>query len=410
MAKLPITPITDDVNFNQTQPTEPTLSESDFKIGLDSNAQKLKDYINNILNDLLNSSDTVDQSGSFRIGHSSANITADNAGDAIEELYNAIVDIVLGQIPDNSLTNSKLATDIKVGSLATLTTTIKDSVTNAINEIVGDVSNIQDYNNRLLEAVVTGSNGDITAPGITFTDGDKYEVQFDTAIAAPATISWNGGPTYALKDLEGNDIAIELNTIYVIVFKDDVTDFFAVAPRGAGGSWIKSIQHGSITINAVTETIALGTTLEDYNYAIVLLSYSGVINLDYGFDEHRYKAVPISNSQIQITKYADNGNDSICHYTVIEVDPNQVNQFIFDETTYVVPTTGSTAIDITIPSVDTSKTLIFGNFRYNENNLISEADLDWRYQLLNATTLRWNCKTGILGQTLNGVLWAIELK
>lgn len=45
-----------------------------------------------------------------------------------------INNVVLGQIPDNSLTNIKLATDIKVGSLAALTTTDKTSVVASINE------------------------------------------------------------------------------------------------------------------------------------------------------------------------------------------------------------------------------------------------------------------------------------
>lgn len=42
---------------------------------------------------------------------------------------------VLGIISDNSLTNAKLGTDIKIGSLATLTTTEKGSVVGAINEV-----------------------------------------------------------------------------------------------------------------------------------------------------------------------------------------------------------------------------------------------------------------------------------
>lgn len=45
-----------------------------------------------------------------------------------------IASVVLGQIPDNSLANTKLGTDIKVGSLASLTTTEKGSVVGAINE------------------------------------------------------------------------------------------------------------------------------------------------------------------------------------------------------------------------------------------------------------------------------------
>jgi len=57
----------------------------------------------------------------------------------VEWLYTQIVNVTLGQIPDDSLTNAKLDTDIKVGSLTSLTTTEKSSVVGAINEVDGDI-------------------------------------------------------------------------------------------------------------------------------------------------------------------------------------------------------------------------------------------------------------------------------
>ena len=52
----------------------------------------------------------------------------------INALKTAIDNTVLGQIPDSSLTNVKLSTDIKVGSLAALNTTAKTDVVSAVNE------------------------------------------------------------------------------------------------------------------------------------------------------------------------------------------------------------------------------------------------------------------------------------
>lgn len=49
---------------------------------------------------------------------------------------------VLGAINDKSVTNPKLADDIKVGSLATLTTTVKTSVVGAINELDSDLGSV----------------------------------------------------------------------------------------------------------------------------------------------------------------------------------------------------------------------------------------------------------------------------
>lgn len=44
---------------------------------------------------------------------------------------------------DGAITNAKLATDVKVGSLATLTTTAKASVVGAINEVNAKVATVQ---------------------------------------------------------------------------------------------------------------------------------------------------------------------------------------------------------------------------------------------------------------------------
>lgn len=46
-----------------------------------------------------------------------------------------IAGIVAGSVSDGAITNAKLATDVKVGSLATLTTTEKASVVGALNEV-----------------------------------------------------------------------------------------------------------------------------------------------------------------------------------------------------------------------------------------------------------------------------------
>lgn len=59
----------------------------------------------------------------------------------LESIYAQIVATTLGQIPDGSLANNKLAHDIKVGSLASLTTSNKTSVTAALNELNSKFSN-----------------------------------------------------------------------------------------------------------------------------------------------------------------------------------------------------------------------------------------------------------------------------
>lgn len=91
----------------------------------------------------------------------------------ITSLGAAISGAILGQIPDGSLPNVKLATDIKIGSLAALTTTIKDSVVNAINELKSAVD---------LKALLSSN-----VKSITFTE------QIVTSSGGAATINWDNG-------------------------------------------------------------------------------------------------------------------------------------------------------------------------------------------------------------------------
>jgi hypothetical protein len=61
---------------------------------------------------------------------------------SVSELYDRVTDLEdtgIGSISDGAVTNAKLATDVKVGSLAALTTTEKASVVGAINELDADV-------------------------------------------------------------------------------------------------------------------------------------------------------------------------------------------------------------------------------------------------------------------------------
>jgi len=104
----------------------------------DSRAEYNQTQINAIITAL--ASVTLGDDGAKQIGLKLNEITATDVNGAILELYNTIIGIVLDPlvIPDNSLTNAKLASDVKVGSLAALTTTVKTDVVNAINEIVAN--------------------------------------------------------------------------------------------------------------------------------------------------------------------------------------------------------------------------------------------------------------------------------
>ena len=62
----------------------------------------------------------------------------------VYEDMNKATDDAAGFVPANSsVTNAKLATDVKVGSVAALTTTEKSNVVAAINELVGRVAALE---------------------------------------------------------------------------------------------------------------------------------------------------------------------------------------------------------------------------------------------------------------------------
>lgn len=102
----------------------------------DSRAEFNQTQINAIINAL--KSTTLGDDGAKNIGLKLAQITATEVNGAILELYNAIVGIVQNPvvIPPNSILNSQLVADAKVGSLALLSTTVKTDVVSAINETV----------------------------------------------------------------------------------------------------------------------------------------------------------------------------------------------------------------------------------------------------------------------------------
>lgn len=173
----------DTTNYNNVQALPDLVEEQStlVKQTFDKAGNDQKTFMNSTHIAELQSSATG-TSGSYCVGHGSASITADNTGDALEEnrlLINTLqtadvqnVKLTGNQtiagtktfssnvevptpptlsthatskeyvdskapltVPDNSITNLKLATDVKVGSLATLTTDDKSDVVSAINEV-----------------------------------------------------------------------------------------------------------------------------------------------------------------------------------------------------------------------------------------------------------------------------------
>lgn len=139
-----LTKITAEVETISALPDRPNqtlgLTSAQMKANYDLAGKIIKAFVNDTLipelESTADSSSGADQIGTTAIKTGGA-VTVQGA---LEDLKGEINGAVLGQIPDDSLTNAKLGTDIKVGSLATLTTTEKSSVVGAVNELGALVS------------------------------------------------------------------------------------------------------------------------------------------------------------------------------------------------------------------------------------------------------------------------------
>lgn len=117
-------------------------------------------------------------------------------------------------IPDNSITNNKLVPDIKIGSLADLDTTDKDSVVDAINEVFSNIGTIVlpytdsvSYSGDAISISNTDTGGSATAISGT-TSGAGYGIYGGSALgtgvagngdmAGVAGISLGGSALYGV--------------------------------------------------------------------------------------------------------------------------------------------------------------------------------------------------------------------
>jgi hypothetical protein len=91
-------------------------------------------------------------------------VSGNTVFDQIKSLKALIDQIEEGVLPDDYIDNTKLANDVKVGSLAALATVDKSAVTAAINEVlgnVGDIENLETANKTSVVGAVNEVKGDI---------------------------------------------------------------------------------------------------------------------------------------------------------------------------------------------------------------------------------------------------------
>ena len=164
----------DDFEFKHIdQLDEPVFSDTtELKTNLDSQAVELRTYTNDTLLEELEANDAPETSGANKIGLYST------FGDNVQDAIDAIEAAGTGSVPpDETITDAKMASDIKIGSLSSLVAIItgaaRNSVVAAINfvtELLGNLSSLDTTEKSNLVGAINEVNSK-TASVLT-TQGD----------------------------------------------------------------------------------------------------------------------------------------------------------------------------------------------------------------------------------------------
>lgn len=393
MAKQSITASTVAVTNIQSLPDVVVGDATNLKATFDKTGLDEKTYINTVLIPELNGDD-----GSKKIGHDSANLGSDNVADALEEVRLIAVQAQAGDILPNSITNTELGVDVKVGSLAGLTTAEKSSVVGAINEIdlntsglPQDISDLQtDLNIVRTAKTTTGSavalavdtdgtfdltrNGNILTVIPNVTNTGSMTINVDGQGAKTIKKANDSG---TLVNLEAGDIKINVPTQLV---RDTVSDFFVYAPKG--GSNIKSIQKLTLVTSSGAQ-INQAITSVDLSKSIVFgfkKTISGSSNADsWAFELTTQTNVQASRNTSVVTAQT---------LLIYVVEFNNVKSLQKGNVTFSTKNT-----NVTISAINQNKSLAFVSMlsdgtsaSYDEYNIVPE--------ITSATNLLLTTNTG----------------
>lgn len=127
------TQLTNNLGIISALSDTPSETSTQLKAKFDEAAGIIKTYLNGTL-----ISELEAQGASAKVGAVVGGVASN-----LQAFINAVETAGTGNLPPaGSVTNSMMATDVKIGSLASLTTSNKSSVQSAINELVTSISNI----------------------------------------------------------------------------------------------------------------------------------------------------------------------------------------------------------------------------------------------------------------------------
>ena len=341
--------------------------------------------------------------GAEKIGLLNPNLAALSVGDGIEEVRLVAVQAQAGTIVANSIDDTKLVADIKVGSLATLTTTEKLSVTGAINEIDADlstlsstvsgVSSVASSNtvnlSMLREAKATTGSAvayvlDTAGTFDLTVDGNRLMFRPNVANSGSATLAVDG-TVVGLRKINdsGSPVVLEANDLkqgVPVEFVRSVSDNFFIL-RPSGGSNIKSIQRGEVIIGVGSNPSNITISSVDLTKSIVKVTYE---TIDGGANTPAtlYPMAKLTTStNLYIQKNTDS-NQIRVYWEVVEF--KNVKSLQSGEVTISTNPT-----NVTISSVNMSKSILFTSFKSASTSTASEFYVGAK--LSSATQVTFTC-------------------
>ena len=136
---MALTKLTATLEAVQDLPKEPTISYTALQAVFDEDVNTVKDFINDTLTVEIDTAissiegDLSDLTSNVLQLDNTTSFTPDADYEPATKKY--VDDTAIAGVGDNSVTNTKLGSDVKIGSLALLDTSDKSSVVDAINEL-----------------------------------------------------------------------------------------------------------------------------------------------------------------------------------------------------------------------------------------------------------------------------------
>ena len=295
-------------------PTNPA-SEDAIRGQIDGSVQEVYDNVVNVLE-----STTQGASGAYNIGINSVGVTASNVEDAVAEVQANISGATLGEIPNNTLTEAKMAAEMKKQAGGVYP--YDDGDTNATN-IANNTGNITTLENELdILRTAKDSTGTVNAYILDTPAVFDYTVDGNLVNFNP-NFTNNGAATIAIDGTTKSIKKFDIDTdAYVILEEGDIKknnpltlrfdvseDFFVLAPKTGAekrGNLILNVSGTGTAI--VTQTVnysgkgrvksIINTAAAVYEWYMVIdgVRYPTTGNYEFTNDQGVYMDFPFENS------------------------------------------------------------------------------------------------------------------